>query len=403
MIRTTVSWTFLCCFAFHSTAAEPSWTQWLGDGRDGVSAESGWSVDWPESGLPIAWAREIGIGFSSVSIADGWLFTMGHNDGEETVYCLNQENGETIWEHSYPSALVDNLYEGGPGATPTLDGDRIYTLGKEGQLICLDTNDGSVLWQRELQTDFEVELPEWGFNSSPTIVDRQLIVQGGRIASYDKTNGELLWKTPKHTPGYGAAEVFQQDGKTMLATLDSDGLRILDASNGKQIDAFPWPSPFRTNSTTPIFKDGTLYISTGYGVGCGKFRLTKGKLELIYDNREMRNHFNNSILYQGNLYGFDGNSNLGRVVQLVCMDHETGEVLWQQRGLGCGSLMIADGKLVLLSDDGQLVIAEATGSEYKELARAAILDGRCWTVPVLLDGHVYARNAQGRLVSVKLP
>ncbi|GAA5506350.1 PQQ-binding-like beta-propeller repeat protein [Novipirellula caenicola] len=189
----------------------------------------------------------------------------------------------------------------------------------------------------------------------------------------------------------------------MLATLDSDGLRILDASNGKQIDAFPWPSPFRTNSTTPIVQDDTIYISTGYGVGCGKFRLTDGKLELIYDNREMRNHFNNSILYQGNLYGFDGNSNLGRVVQLICMDHETGDVLWQQRGLGCGSLMVADGKLVVLSEDGQLVIAEATGKEYKELARAEILDGRCWTVPVLLDGHVYARNAQGRLVAVTLP
>ncbi|WP_372723871.1 PQQ-binding-like beta-propeller repeat protein [Novipirellula sp.] len=403
MIRITVSWIFLCCFAFHTTAAEPSWTQWLGDGRDGVSEESGWSIDWPESGLPIAWEREIGIGFSSVSIANGRLFTMGHNDGEETVYCLNQTNGETIWSHSYPSALVDNLYEGGPGATPTIDGDHVYTLGKEGQLFCLSAEDGTVLWQRELQKDLDVELPEWGFNSSPTLVNNQVIVQGGRVASYNKTNGELIWKTPKHTAGYGCAEVFQHDGNTMLATLDSDGLRILDASNGKQIDAFPWPSPFRTNSTTPIVQDDTIYISTGYGVGCGKFRLTDGKLELIYDNREMRNHFNNSILYQGNLYGFDGNSNLGRVVQLICMDHETGDVLWQQRGLGCGSLMIADGKLVLLSEDGQLVIAEATGKEYTELARAEILDGRCWTVPVLLDGHVYARNARGRLVAVTLP
>ena len=120
-----------------SWAEDRTWLQWMGNAHDGVSRESGWSVDWPDSGLPLAWQREIGIGFSSVSIADGRLLTMGHADGKETVYCLNQQTGETIWTHSYPCQLVDNLYEGGPGSTPTIDGDRVYTLGKEGQLHLL--------------------------------------------------------------------------------------------------------------------------------------------------------------------------------------------------------------------------------------------------------------------------
>jgi hypothetical protein len=138
-------------------------------------------------------------------------------------------------------------------------------------------------------------------------------------------------------------------------------------------------------------------------VGCGLFRLQDGELIEIYSNREMRNHFNNSILLDGYLYGFDGNSNLGRVVQLTCMKYDTGEVMWQHRGLGCGSLMIANGRLIVLGEKGDLVVAKATPAGYQELARSPFLEGRCWTVPVLLNGHVYGRNAAGKLVCARLP
>jgi outer membrane protein assembly factor BamB len=389
--------------AERSRAEASSWPNWMGERHDGISRETGWSTDWPEEGLKVVWQREIGIGFSSVSIADGRLFSMGHSDGSESVFCLDQTTGQTIWKHTYPSKLVDNLYEGGPGATPTIDGDRVYTVGKEGQLICFRTTDGKIMWQRDLQADLEVGLPEWGFNGSPFILGDQLILEAGRVVSFDKATGELNWQTEKHTAGYGSVVSFDHQNVGLLATLDSDALRLVQADDGVEVDAFPWKSPFRTNSTTPIVHEGTIYVSTGYQVGCGLFRLNDGKLELVYDNRKMRNHFNNSILYDGFLYGFDGNSNFGRVVNLTCMKHDTGEVLWTESGLGCGSLMIADGKLVILSDDGRLVIANATSAEYEEVCSAKILEGRCWTVPVLLDGRVYARNAAGDLVAVQLP
>ena len=386
-----------------SPAEQGRWLNWMGNDHDGVSNESGWSTDWPDTGLQVAWQKNVGIGFSSVSIAEGRLYTMGHADGEETVFCLNQDSGQAIWKQSYPSELVDNLYEGGPGSTPTIDGDRVYTVGKEGQLYCFRAGDGDILWQRDLQADLDVGLPEWGFNSSALVLGDQLILQGGRAVSYDKLDGDVNWRTPKHTPGYGSAALLNQGGRQFLALLDSDGLRVLNAGDGKIVDGFPWKSPFRTNATTPIIQDDTIFISTAYGVGSGLFRFDGEKLDLIYDNRDMRNHFNNSILFNGYLYGFDGNSNFGRVVHLVCMNHLTGKVAWKERGLGCGSLMIADGKLIVLSEDGQLVVAEATPQEYRELARTRILSGRCWTIPVLLDKHVYARNAAGDLVSVQLP
>jgi len=384
-------------------AQASSWPNWMGERHDGISRETGWSTDWPEDGLKVVWQREIGIGFSSVSIAGGRLFSMGHSEGIESVFCLDQTTGETIWAHAYPSKLIDNLYEGGPGATPTIDGERVYAVGKEGQLMCFRVTDGKIIWQRDLQADLQVGLPEWGFNGSPFILGDQLILEAGRVVSFDKKSGELNWQTEKHTAGYGSAVSFDHQNAGLIATLDSDALRLVQANDGVQVDAFPWKSPFRTNSTTPIVHEGTIYISTGYQVGCGLFRLIDGKLELVYDNRKMRNHFNNSILRDGYLYGFDGNSNFGRVVNLTCMKHDTGEVVWTESGRGCGSLRIADGKLVILSDDGRLGIANATSAGFEEICSASILEGRCWTVPVLRDGCGYARNAEGDLVAVQLP
>jgi outer membrane protein assembly factor BamB len=380
------------------------WPNWMGPDHNGESSESGWSETWPIDGLPRVWERQIGIGFSSVSIVDGRLFTMGHIRGVEHVYALDASSGDDIWSHSYPSALGDNLHDGGPAATPTVDGEFVYTLGKAGQLFCFKAADGEIQWSKEVRDDLEVRLPEWGFASSPYILGDQLIVQGGRVVSYSKSTGEKNWQTDRHSAGYGSVVSFKWKNETLLAVLDSDGLRIIQAADGAPVDFYEWESPFQTNSTTPIVRDGLIYISSGYNVGCGLFRLDDNRrLVRLYGNRDMRNHFNNSIVVDGFLYGFDGNSNLGRVVQLTCMNFETGEVAWQTRGLGCGSLMIADGKLLILSEDGRLVLARATPQKYDELTRSEFLEGRCWTVPVLLDGRVYGRNAAGRLVCVQLP
>ncbi len=382
---------------------QADWPNWMGPKHNGISGESIPAANWPEEGLSIAWSKDIGIGFSSISIGDGRLFTMGHTDGKEIVYCLDAKTGKTVWTHSYPGKLVDSLHEGGPGSTPAVHGELVYTLGKEGQFFCLKVSDGSVVWQKQLMKDLEVRLPEWGFTSSPCILGDKVILEAGRVVAYDKNTGRKIWQTERHTAGYGSARAFEHDGQTLLATLDCDGLRVVKAENGKQVAFASWRSPYRTNSTTPIIVGDTIFISTGYNIGCALFRLKDSQLETIYKNKEMRNHFNNSILLDGYLYGFDGNSNLGRVVQVTCMDHKTGKVMWKQRGYGCGSLMVADDKLLILSDKGTLAIAKATPRQFDEEKSAKILSGRCWTVPILLDGKVYARNARGQLVCVRLP
>jgi outer membrane protein assembly factor BamB len=394
--------------AFSLVAEEPdapkSWPNWLGPNRDGISHETGWNTAWPADGLPVVWSTEIGIGFSSISIADGRLFTMGHVDGKEIVWCLDAQSGKEIWNHRYPCGLNDNLHEGGPAATPTIDGDFVYTLGKEGQLYCLDFKTGKVLWRVLLQDDLDVPLPEWGFSSSPVIVGNQLLLEGGRVVSYDKITGTKNWQTSKHDAGYGSASVFQLDQDTFfVATLDNEGLRITKLDNGEEIAFKSWPSPFRTNSTTPIVEGNQIYISSAYNVGCGMFEFDGRELQNVYEKRQMRNHFNNSILWDGYLYGVDGNSNLGRVVMLTCMNLKTGDVAWKQQGMGCGSLMIADGKLLILTEKGVLVLAKATPAGYEELARSNFLTGRCWTIPVLFEKRIYGRNATGKLVCAEIP
>lgn len=408
MIRIACYLIFLGFLTTAARAAEPvasaNWPNWMGPARDGISRETGWKTDWPEDGLPVAWSRQIGIGFSSISIADGRLFTMGHVDGEEFVWCLNASTGEVNWSHQYPCGLNDNLHEGGPGATPTVDGDRVYTVGKEGQLFCLNVQTGKVLWKVMMRTDLDVPLPEWGFSSSPVIQESQVILEAGRVVSYDKMTGKKNWESAPHEAGYGSAAVFPRMDKTsLIATLDCEGLRITKLAGGGQVAFKSWPSPFRTNATTPIIDGKLIFISSAYNVGCGLFELEGDSLKEIYTNRDMRNHFNNSILWNGYLYGFDGNSNLGRVVQLTCMNFATGEVAWKQRGLGCGSLMIADGKLLILDEKGTLILANATPNGFEELSRSPFLTGRCWTIPVLLNKRVYGRNATGHLVCVELP
>lgn len=384
-------------------AQSPSWPNWMGPNRDGVSRESNWSSNWPEDGLPVRWSREIGIGFSSIAIVQGRLYSMGHVDGEEIVWCLSAETGQPIWTHRYPGELNDNLHEGGPGATPTVHGGLVYTVGKEGQFFCLEAATGNVRWEKQLTKDLAVSVPEWGFSSSPVIVGQQLLLEAGRVVSYDRLTGIKQWQTERHESGYGSAALIKIDENDFVATLDCEGLRIVRRDTGAEVAFHDWPSPFRTNSTTPIVQGNRIFISSAYQVGCGLFEFDGKSLKEIYTNKGMRNHFNNSILRDGYLYGFDGNSNLGRVVQLTCMNMATGAVAWKKAGFGCGSLMIADDKLLILSESGSLVLARATHKGYEELTHSRLLNGRCWTVPVLLDGKVYARNAAGRLICVDLP
>lgn len=386
----------------HQTDKSGYWPHWLGPDYNGISRETNWRADWSQRPPTVLWRENVGTGYSSISAANGRIYTMGHKAGNETVFCLNAETGKEIWKYTYPAELVSRLNAGGPGATPTIDGEFLYTNSRDGNVLCFEIQTGKIVWEKRLTKAYQMKVPEWGFTCSPLILGDKLIVEAGRLVALNKKTGAELWKSTPHMPGYGTPAAFEIDGTIYLALLNNECLTITRADNGKEVTTFDWPSPFATNSTTPIIDGKSIFISSGYGKGCALFDFDNLQLKARYTNRDMKNHFNNSVLYEKHFYGMNGNSNLGRIVRLTCIDQQTGKLKWREAGFGCGSLLIADGKLIILTDEGTLVTAKASPESYQEISRFKVLDHQCWTVPVLCNGLLYCRDSAGNLACVDL-
>jgi outer membrane protein assembly factor BamB len=382
------------------TAAELSaadWPRYRGPNLNGISTESGWSVAWPDTGPKQLWKASVGIGFSSISVADGRAYTMGNQSDQDTVYAFDAATGKLLWKHAYACKLDPNAYEGGPSATPTVDGGRVYTLSKQGDLFCLEAATGKVVWSTNLAKELGARVPRWGFSSSPLVHGDSIFVNvGTRGTALHKNTGKVIWTTGNGAAGYSSLVPFNIGGTQGLAMFAAQSVVAVDPEGGKELWSYPWKTSYDVNAADPIISGDYVFISSGYNHGAALLQIVDGKPRLIWQNKQMRNQHNNSVLIDGALYGVDGDSNS----DLKCVDFMTGEVRWAQKGLGKGALMAADGKLIVLGEKGELVIAAADPTAFKPLARWQVLGGKCWTMPVLSHGRIYCRNARGDLVCV---
>ena len=381
------------------------WPRWLGPDGTGVSTESGWKNNLEEQ----AWKSKVGVGFSSVSVADGRVYTMGHDgkksDGKETVYCLDAKTGKMVWTHSYPAPLIDYLHEGGPCSTPTVDGSTVYALSKHGILHAYGAEDGKILWKKEMMKEAGMRRPpEWGFAASPYPLGDLLLIEAGATFALDKKTGATQWKSQTYRSAYGSPTSFTHGKTNLIAVLKTDGLVILDAANGKTLAFEKWETSYRTNATTPIVQEDNIFISTGYKRGCALFKWEKGKLHKIYENRNLSTHMNNAIPVGDFLYGFDGNVHMAGPKDFVCIRFSTGEVQWRSKdaGLMVGSLIVSGDRIIALGQRGELAIAPVDSEKFSPFAREQVIGGRCWTPPVLAHGMLYLRNARGDLVCLDL-
>jgi outer membrane protein assembly factor BamB len=378
------------------------WPQWRGPKRTGVSTESGWLTKWPPGGPKILWRAEVGLGYSSLAVSGreaasgsaathtplrGWrprprVYTMGNRSGTDYVYCLDADSGQEVWKHSYPCRRGG--YKG-PRATPTVHEGLVYTCSREGLVFCFKAGTGEVVWKNGVPPKIGAKPPGWGVASSPLIEGDMVIVNIGTAGvALDKATGRVVWNTGREKAGFSSAFAFTMDGERRIAIFAARAIVVLDASSGKTVWQYPWRTRYDVNAVTPIVSSGKIFISSGYGVGCALLRIGSDR-PVVWRNREMRTHFNSCVLLKGHLYGFDDKT-------LKCLVGRTGEVKWSKRGFGKGSLMIADEKLIILGDSGVLAIAEATPTGYQELARAKVVSGLCWTVPVLSGGRIYCRS-----------
>jgi len=394
----------LVTFGLFGSLAKPAakdWTRWRGPDLNGISTETGWLDKWPDDGPKLLWKAKVGTGFSSVSVADGKVYTLGNSGrgkGEEkdTVFCFNAATGKTIWSHDYEAKLDPKYYAGGPSGTPTVDDDRVYTLGKHGQLICFGAADGHVVWQKNIATETKGKRPTWGFASSPLVIGSTLVVNvGTHGTALDKKTGKILWSTGRDSASYSSIVPHIRSGRQELVMFAYNKLVAVDPKTGSTLWSYPWKTRHDTNAADPILIGDKVFISSGYDRGCTLLQVNGDKVTKLWENKNMRNHFNPCVLIDGHVYGFDGNT--GRAT-LKCIELATGKVQWEEKSFGgFGALQAIGKKLLIISNQGELIVAKANAGEFTEISRAQVTGPKCWTTPVLSNGRIYCRNSRGDL------
>ena len=378
------------CVVWGFQAAAIDWYRWRGPDLNGISKETGWLATGSGGEAKQVWKTSVGTGFSSMSVSNGRVYTMGNSNDVETVYCLDAADGTVRWKYSYQCPIDPNVYEGGPNATPTVDEDRVYTFSRKGDVFAFNARSGVVLWQKNIQTELGMKIPDWGLSSSPFIDGKLLILNAGSAGTaLDKDSGKVLWTSGKEAAGYSSAVPTQVGKQKAVALFSGKVFQAVAIADGRVLWEFPWPTSYGANIADPILVGDKYFISSGYNQGCALLDASSGKPVAVWKNKNMRNHFNCSVLVEGFIYGFDESS------ELRCLDVQNGAVKWAEKGLGKGSLMAADGKLIVLGERGQLVIAQASPVGFKRLLSTQALGGKCWTTPVLSSGRIYCRNAQG--------
>lgn len=372
-------------------AVADDWYTWRGPQGNGLSKETGWNP----KGAKKLWDKELGVGYSIVSVKDGKLYTMGHKDGEDIVYCLDAKTGKELWDYSYKCET--GKYKG-PRATPVIDGKNLYTVSRVGLVHCLDVATGKVNWKSDALDKTENENIRWGIASSAVIEGDYLLLNiGDAGTALNKNTGKIEWKS-KGKSSYASPVVFDHKGKRLAAVFSAPGLQIIDVKNGKVIDDVKWETKYDINGADPMIIGDRIFISSGYGNGCAMFDFSSGKLKKLWENDVMKNQFSSSVYFDGYIYGVDGQTK-GKGF-LRCIDAKDGSEAWSMQ-IGFGSLIAADGKLIALGEKGTLYFAEMTPKKYSEISKMETgLSQLCWTPPVLANGIVYCRNDKGTLVAV---
>ncbi len=381
------------------------WPQWRGIHRDGIGKAPGMLTDWNKTAPKQLWTAPCGGGFGSLAVSAGNVYLQDFVNGQERIVCLDAKTGHETWNYAYPVSYdgFKRGYATGPRATPTIHDRRIYTLGATGRFLCLEAaNDKpKVIWEHDLTSEFDAELPAWGFASSPLIEGDLVIVQaGGRkgtVVAFNRDSGERVWTALEEPTGYSSPMAATLAGVRQIVAFTGSRLVGLNAADGSALWAFNWPTEFDANIATPIIAGDFIFISSGYNAGCALLKISKigeqFQVEEVFvkRNKLMRTHHMTCVLSDGHVYGFDD----GRE-ELTCLDLNTATAKWKSNKIAKGCLILAEGNLIVLGKDGTLALVEATPAEFRLKGQLKhVLDGdQCWALPALANGRLYLRDAE---------
>ena len=378
-------------------AAALDWPQFRGVHRDGVSAETDLPRSWPAEGPRVVWKRAIGEGYSGISVVGDRLYTMDSDGTAEYVLALEAGSGKEVWRVPAGPKLIDSMGNG-PRTTPTLDGGTVYAMGSHGRLLALKAADGAKIWEVDLPQAFAAKRPNWGYSGSPLIDGDLLILEvGGKdgrgVVAFEKATGKVRWGALDGDPAYSSPVMMTIGGiKQYVMPRRAGSQTVALRPDGSVL--WTHPGPFSVIASALFIPPDKVYVSGGDDAGAVLMRIKtqegteggKATVEELWKTRTMKNHFNDAVLVGPHLYGFDN-------ATFKCLSVATGEQTWASRGLGKGSLLAADGNLlIVLSDQGTLVLVEATPDAYTELARFQAMEGKAWTAPALANGRLYLRD-----------
>jgi len=375
-----------------SNRALDDWPQWRGPNRDGRSAETGLLKAWPAGGPPLAWrATGAGEGYSSFSTSQGRLFTLGARGDTEYVIAFDAASGKRLWETAHGRRFSNDRGDG-PRATPTIEGDRVYAFGASGDLSVLDAASGKVHWTVNVLKQYRGSNIQWGLSESPLVLeDRILVNAGGTIVALKKTDGTSIWTSEGDEAGYSSAVLHKAGNVTEAIFFTSQRVLGVDVNSGRRLWSYGQVSNNVANIATPVVRGNRVFVSSDYGTGSALLELTASgnnvSAKEVYFTRQMKNHHATSILVGEHLYGFDS-------AILTAMKFDTGEVAWQNRSVGKGSLTFADDRLYLYSEGGVVGLAEASPGGYREHGRFELRTGRqpTWSHPVVSGGKLFLRD-----------
>ena len=395
MVRNSILNVFFLAglFFLNDSLFSQEWFQWLGPYRNGISPDEGLIKSWSGNGPEIVWKDSIGDGFSSVTVTDGKAFC-GWSEGEdEYLYCLDALTGKVVWNYRIGPLYRDDWGDG-PRSSPVVDNEMVYIAGSYGNLHAVNRLTGEGIWNHDLVKEYGSLIPQWGYSCSPLIEQNMLLVDVGgtknhAFMAFDKYSGKVIWNTYTDTLAWASPIIADIQGQRQILFYNLNGLHSLSSENGELL----WQYRQRaSNIPTPMFiPPDKVFISCSYNVGSTLLQIEKSdssfKVNTIWKNKIMQNHFNSSVLVGDYLYGFDN-------AFLKCIDFKTGAQKWQKVGLGKGSLIYADSMLIVLSERGKLLLVKADPEKYIEMADFQALHGRCWTSPSLTNGHLFLRSRE---------
>ncbi len=365
--------------------------------------EKGLLQDWPEGGPKKMWTvNDAGLGYSGVTVQAGSLYTMGAFDKKEMLLAYNSSSGEKLWE-VHVGELLTNGWGDGPRMSPTISNGKIYALGARGNLLCVLAKNGKLVWKKSLVDDLGGKVPGWGYTES-VLVDQGKVIctpggKDGAIAALDADSGRTIWRTKSFTDGaqYSSPISIMHQGKKQYVQLVMKNIVGIDPGNGSVLWKSKWPGKVAV-IPTPIFSNGHVYVTSGYGVGCKLVKLGDNYPTNVYENKVMKNHHGGVIKVGEHLYGYsDG-------VGWACQDFKTGELIWnEKKALGKGAIAYADNRLYCQGEgDGRLILIDASPTGWKTHGEFTISPqtkkrnpkGRIWTHPVICDGKLYLRDQE---------